>query len=293
MTLKLIKSNVKIKYLIMITCILSIIVLISYFITYQEEMDMISLVQSTAEDINIDNVKKIIATTNGLTYFFNFLLSADFFIIFILIFSISSIFIFGRNIIDDLSNGRGNLIVSRIGYKKYLISNILAQTIFNFIYLIIFFSFLFFISYIFNGNYDLSNGVLCSTNIHQYSSIVSYYINMILTTIFIGIMVSLLTITATVINTIVKNKYAIQLFPLIIYLITLCLGSIIGNLLNDYYTIISTFILDAQIGYIREMFLTNKTSEFISISIFLILFILITVKLYNKNLNKFEKEYIL
>ena len=116
---------------------------------------------------------------------------------------------------------------------------------------------------------------------------------MVLTTISIGIIVSLLTITATLINTIVKNKYIIQLFPLVIYIITLCLGSTIGNLLNNYYDIIAIFVLDAQISYIIEIALTHQTHNVISISVFLILFILITVKLYNKNLNKFEKEYIL
>lgn len=293
MTLQVLKNNLKIKYFSLIFLILTAIVALNYFITYQENLELASLLSSNAMDVNISNVKEIIKATNGLTYFLNFLLSSDFFVIFILIFSISSVFLFGRNIIDDVKNGRGNLIISRIGYKKYLESNILAQTIFNFTFLIIYFSILFFCSYLLNGNYDLSHGVITRRDIRQYDSIIQYYLIIVVKIISVGIIVNLLTVSATLINTYIKNKYIIQLFPLIVYIVTITIGSTIGNILTNYQQGIATFILDAQISYIIDIFFVKNSNHLIEIIVFLTISNILILALYKKNIKKFEREYLL
>lgn len=126
------KKNLKPRNLIILTLLLLVPVAISYYFTNLDYREWVSTYEKNPSDVNLQTVEKIINGHNGLTYFFKFIFATDAIIIFCLLFSTASILFIGSSIIDDLTNGNGTLIVSRISFKKYLQGNIKAQIFFNF-----------------------------------------------------------------------------------------------------------------------------------------------------------------
>ncbi|HHW70204.1 MAG TPA: hypothetical protein GX392_02525 [Clostridiales bacterium] len=295
MVLLHIRRKINFKILLILTFLLLIPVAISYYFTNVNYNNWIDVYESGVSDVNLESLESMISGYNGLSYFFDFIFSSDTILIFCLLFSLVVCLFIGSVIVNDLSDGNGNLIISRISFKKYLRDNIVAQIIFNFAYLFTFFTGLFLLSYFLYGDLGLEGGI--STNyglMIQGESLLSYIGITAIQVLNLSIIITLITILSSLIIVFIKNKYIVQMFPLLYYFITLILGSTIGNINNLLANIFTVFILDVQIHVIVEEYLTRETTgTFFNSIVFIVTLSVINMVLYRMNINTYGKDYIL
>ena len=139
------------KFSIIIGIVLSLIVIASYYSTYIEKKDWISVLNSGADDVDLAKVSNIVAGYNGLYYFESFLYSDDFFIIFCIVLLLGFGISIGSQVFNSLQSNYGNMIISRLSYRKYLKQMLLAQTLYMFTYIISFFLLIIICSLLFMG----------------------------------------------------------------------------------------------------------------------------------------------
>lgn len=294
MTILLLKNNIKKRYIALMTIVLIGIVISDYFFTYQEYMGFVGTLNSNAKDVDYDIVRNVINSYSGLTYFFRFIFLDESIVFFILVFSVCSIRFFGVRVIDDFSSGQGNLIISRTTYKNYITSILKSQTIFNIMYLFVFFTFLFFMSYFIGGKFDLTNEIYTGYKMDQvFHNILAYYLVVSIKIIFLGVIVSLITSLSTLSYVLIKNKYVIQLFPLVYYFMTLAISKVVYSFSERVGKIVTYFVLDLQISNIMKDTLSVYNIEFLSIVVFILGLLAVNIFLYKKNIHTFGKDYIL
>ena len=278
---------------ISIVIILIVISIISFYISLSDKNMFISQLNNPAEDINIESLKTFIQHYNGFKFLFDFWYVSDFYFIFIIALLLFVGIFLSYQIQKHKDESYGNLLVTRISYKKYLNNTLISQslyifsiiTIANFISLII----AFFIGG-FGGNTELGSFKI---------NIIQALIIIFIQNIFMSFIVILINGCSLLISCLIRNKYILQVLPLLIFfifpqLIISTLGNfsdIIGNialpfvLMNELIAIsniINDYVINDRIFY----------SEIIYYLIPILTYFILFIVLYCINLKKNERDYI-
>ncbi len=221
------KRYVKSGYSIISLLISVIPVLISYYFTNQEKLDLYESIASNSSDLDLASAKASLAGINGFTYLFDFLFSSDFYIIFVIILSLSFGIILGSVELKNRKSGFGNMIFSRINLKKGTSNIILAQILYVTIYIIGFFAVLTAVTLII---FPVDNTVEFSVNILLNITSSMQCILLMTEHIFKLLIYSILVVIFTYgISCFINNKYIIPFVPVMIYFVPLLICSLVGN----------------------------------------------------------------
>lgn len=282
------------KFNILIVIAITIPVLISYYTTYLEKNDWQEQINLAPADMNIEVAKQIYNGFTGISYLDRFLFSPDFYIVFVIILFVGFGIHIGATTYKNLQTGFGTLIVSKIGYKKYINTILIAQVLYISTFVFTYFIVLFLFTSIFGGGYSeyLTSNLGEVNGMRHFLTMMGHVVLLLIYTLLTVLITSLVT-------HLIRNKYLIQIIPVTLYFLPLLIASTIGNILlysgsnlfkYTWYFVSDTYLLS---------FYFNKSSSaplidlFWTIAVLPIILILIFWSLYRSNALKFEKDYLI
>ena len=115
-----------------ICTILLVISIVSFTVSLFEKNSFIHQLNSTSPDINIDALNNLIEHYNGFKLIFNFWFVSDLYFIFVAVTLLFLGVFLSYQIQKHKEEAYGNLLVSRIGYKKYLDDTLVSQSLYIF-----------------------------------------------------------------------------------------------------------------------------------------------------------------
>lgn len=280
----------KSKFSIIIGIVLSLIVLASYYYTYLEKREWISVLYSGANDVNLAKVAEIVGGYNGLYYFESFIFSNDYFIIFSIVLLLGFGISIGSQVFTSMQTNYGNMIITRLSYSKYLKKVLLAQTLYMITYIISFFLLVIICSLLFLGaDFNISSpSIFKGVGILQFISISFWSIIQMLFYIIVTILIT------TVSPLFLRNKYIVQLFPFIIVMVSYLAANILGNISPTLSILTSFIVLDNIVLSIKNMYISDQPllTSILHGSAYLVSCIAILIILIGKNINKFKDYFI-
>ncbi len=278
---------------ISIIIILTAISVISFIISLADKKMNIAQLNDPPEFININTLINYIDEYNGFKFIFRFWYVSDFYFIFIVaLFLFIGVFL-SSQIQKHKEGAYGNLIVGRIGYKRYLSNTLVSQSLYIFSVIAITNILSLVIAFIMGG-------VGANTNLSGFD------INYIQALIIIFVQNMLISIIAVLVNgcsllisCYIKNKYILQAFPLFIFLILpQLIASTIGNISDIIAKITLPFVILNELMAVDNLiniYIDNKffpAAEIMTYLIPIISYFILFIVLYYINLKKNERNYI-
>lgn len=281
----------KSKFSIVIGIVLSLIVLASYYTTYLEKKDWISVLNSGSDDVNLAKVTEITEGYNGLYYFESFLYSNDYFIIFCIVLLLGFGISIGSQVFTSIQTNYGNMIITRLTYSKYLKQVLLTQTLYMFTYIISFFLLVIICSLLFLGiDFNIS-----SPSIFKGMGILQFILTSLGSIIQMSFYIIVTILITTVSPLFLRNKYIVQLLPFIIVMVSYLAANILGNISPILSLLTSFVVLDNIVLSIKNMYISDQSllTSILSGFAYLVSCTAILIILIRKNINKFNKDYFL
>lgn len=289
MVISELRRYLKSKYTIISFVMCYLPVCISYYFTYCDKQELYGVIMNPVEDVNIEIAKKQYEGINGFTYLFDFLFSSDYYIIFVIILSLSFGVILGGVEFENRTTGLGNIIFSRIDIRNGTYKILLAQVTYICIYVSAFFAILTSITLIlFSANSNIEFSIIIPLNT---SSSISCLCLIIEHMIRLLIYIILIIVMTYGVSHIVNNKYVVTFVPVMVYFVPLFVASILGYINKNVGIIASYFVADRYYGAIYTRYARGSVSveEETFLPLILIVLSIIMFILYFK---KIKKDYL-
>lgn len=278
---------------ISIIAVLTIIEIISFAISLSDKNMFLSQLNLPAADINITALQKLIEDYNGFKFMFDSWFLSDLYFIFIVALMLFIGIFLSYQVQKHKDDCYGNLLVSRIGYKKYLANTLISQSLYIFSIIAITNLLSLIIAFIFGG---LGNGTdLATFNLNAVQSLSIIFVQ----TMFMSVIMVLINGCSLLVSSFIKNKYFLQAFPLLVFLIIpQLIVSTLGNISDFIGKITMPFVLWNEFmaidNILNEYTIKEKfsVSEVIYYIIPIITYLVLLTVLYLINLKKNEREYI-
>ncbi len=284
------KRYYKSNFNIILTVMLILIVVGSYYVTYLGKLEWTAVYNSGAKDVDLIRVANIISSYTNLAYFEKFIFSGDFFVGFWIIIIIGFGVSIGPSIYTAMQSNYGTMIMTRMSYKKYLIQVLIARILYMVTYVIGFFTVIFALTIVFGkGNVQIPpQSILFGASFGKYLSVL---VLSILHMLAYSIVLLLITTVSTIFF---SNKYIIQMFPFMILMSTYIFANTLGNV-NRLFEGISHFIvIDSIIYNIREVLVTSHPTlinGLIGLT-FIAIGSIIFIAIYKENIKRYGRDYI-
>jgi len=225
-----------------------------------------------------------------------FFLNLDFMMFFWMLCMIGmGVFIGGRSFFI-LQTGYSAIIMTRVPYRKYIKTTLIAQSLYMLTFFLLVFA-IFFICIVIFGGGDL--GVSPISRLGDID-VLTYYLFLAGIILYSTICMITLILISSVSPLFLKNKYMVQFFPIFILLGGYVFAFIFGNI-NELFRFLSSQILFersyfALIGVISPFYADSpqalRSSIIICVSYPLLIIIALFV-IYRFNVRKFEKNCII
>lgn len=282
----------KSKFNILLTILATIPVIISYYFSMQDKVEMQNELALASPDINLEVTKSLVKGFDGFAFLFRFLFSFDYYIIFILILLIGFGTILGTVVINHKKSGYGNMIQTRMPYKSYLKNIIGAQLAYVITFLIFYFICLITVTLLIfpvNSSYPSSIN-LNMTDTSWVSCALTMVVHILQLIIFMVLIVSVTSLS----DVFITNKYILQCLPLMFYFVPLILGSTLGNISSLAARVTKYIISESYLLSIYSFYNTsqNKSITILELLVLPIILIVIICSLYYLNVKKYERNYL-
>lgn len=285
--------------LAIMTFILLVPVLISYFSTFKFYKYWSRILIEQPLDVNLNAVQKMVDNYCGLTYYFNFLFSNDILLVFTIIFMLFVTYFVANNVIEDLKSAYGNVIVTRVDYGKYFLSNLLSTVLFSFIFLFLFFTILYFVSYIFAGKADFTSDLSSIYGLDKIDdNMLNFYAVAMFQVFQIFITASLIVASGTTLSVVIKNKYVLQMFPIIYFVGSGIIAEIIMAFSENLGIKILPFAINKRLNFLQTSFFQlDEVKNIYQINYaspltFIIVMSIIILVVGGLNISKYRKDYL-
>lgn len=273
--------------------ILLLTAIISYVISLSDKNMFISQMSLNDETINIEALKTLIEHYNGFEFVFDFWFTSDFYFIFIITLMLFIGVFLSFQIQKHKEDFYGNLYVSRIGFKKYLDSIIISQSLYIFSIITIINIIQLFVAFIFGG-FGYSTEI-CIYNINY----IQAFIIILIQNFIVSIVTILINACSLLSAAFIKNKYILQALPLFAFII---LPQLIASTLGNISTVVGNVALPfvvwnefKAIDNILNNYAVDENLLFSSIVYHLIpivTYFFIFIILYFINIKKNERDYL-
>lgn len=266
---------------------------ISYYFTWKEKLDWLTQYQSPDPDIS--DASSLLTIANGYnayTYLGKFLLSNDFMIFFLFALFIGFTAVSGVTLCRHCNSGYGNLLVSRMGFNRYCKNVMVAQNLYILTILAIFFAAQFIVTFfVFPVNNDVPTVTVWS--LHDTRSalqkLMPLVIQCVLITIFVLLMLNLTLLSAGII----RNRYAIQFVPLLVFFVPSILIRWIQTINYDFGTQLAFLSPDGFLYSYQNLVISDQSFFQTILSFFTFpAIILIAILLLRGVCKRFEREYL-
>lgn len=189
---------------------------LSYYFTWAEKKDW--LAQYQHPDPDIINPAGLLITAKGYnayTYLSQFLFSVDPIALFILILLIGFALVSGVTLCRDCNEGYGNLLVSRIGFKQYCRTVVVAQNLYIATAMAVFFLIQFAVTFLlFPVDKEVpTQWALGNDPGDAMHKLLPMLIQCVIILVFVLLILNITLLLASVI----RNRYVLQFIPLVIY----------------------------------------------------------------------------
>lgn len=251
------KLYFKSKLNIIIVLAFAVIVLLSYFESFQSVQSLRSSLDTGLASEEIVAIQGVIDGTSGVSFFINFLFSSDYLVLAVLILGVGTCSVSSITNTAHLQSGYGSLIVARSGYRKYLRNITFAQIIYNFTFI--------FLLLILSGGISTviappaANATLnININIRERAAGFICFIT-ILQCMFISLYVVLTNQLTALFCLYTSNKFIIPIIPVLLFFLPFLAAVFLGNTgVMSFLTYVapSSFIL-----CIERFFSTNAASS--------------------------------
>lgn len=282
----------------LVILLITIPVVISYYIT---NLEMNSFKKEVTQipppsDLDIEFTTLLVEEGyNGMAYLSNFLFSSDFYIIFVIILLMGFGVHIGSVTYRNLVSGFGSIIIPKIGYKKYILSLLSAQILYVSTFISSYFITLFLFSFLIWGGYskEVIASILPFTNGLEHFMLMIYHIFLLV------VYICLIILITSLLTSIIKNSYLLQITPFLLYLIPLIFSGLFGNLLynldSSMYQLTWYFFSDNYLLSIYNFLATDASiqSKVLTITALPIMLVFIFLVAYTFNVKKYEKGYLL
>lgn len=273
-----------------ISLVLIIITGISYYSTYLDKDGWAKVLKSGAKDFNIEKTQEIVNSYTATYYFENLLFSGNTSILIAMVILIGLGIAISSKSFEAMSSNYGTMVITRTSYKKYLLTTLLAQATYVMIFIVTFFSLIYFLSVlIIPGGFSPS-----SSSILKGISSLKYSLFILISIVHMAAYITLVVLIASVSPVFLKNKYAIQFLPFAIVMITYLLGNIIGSINQDFGLVSSFMVINGILFAFKNAFTSTQSIVVILLQSFsfIILALIVLIKGYKMNLKSFTKDYI-
>ncbi|MBP3339112.1 MAG: hypothetical protein J6L69_06890 [Lachnospiraceae bacterium] len=280
------KRYLRSKYIFIMSILCLTPIIISYYFTNVDKVELYDNIISNSSDFNLDAGIRHYEGINAFTYLFDFIFSPDFYIIFVIVLSMSLGVIFGGTELKNRTTGFGNMIFSRINVQKGNIQILLSQIVFSIIFIVVFFTIITIITLLlFPVNEGKGFTIVIPMQITSISQCVYLLIEHI-SKLLIYI-VSVVCITYGI-SYYVSNKYIILFVPLIVYMVPLFVCSIVGSFFKPLGNVLSYLVADQYLLSIYDRCTSRNVdlgSELI-LPVTLVIIALILLCNYCRNINR-------
>lgn len=279
------------KFTLLLTLVLSLIVITSYYSTFLQKKEWVQVLNSGATDVNLEMVSSIIESYTGLYYFEQFLLSSDYLWVFCIILLIGLGVGVGAEPFIALQSNYGTLLMTRMMYATYLRNILAAQALYVLIYILSFFTGVLIITLlVFSGDLTVpASSALSELSMVSYAAILTG-------TIFHIILFMIATLfLATVSPIFFDNRYIVQMVPLMIVIVCIIIGGTLGNINGMWAQLVLPFSLNQVIHTLYYRFITDMSSAEMIIQglTYIGICIIIFGIVYRYNVRKFGGDYLL
>ncbi|WP_350343130.1 hypothetical protein PRVXT_002410 [Proteinivorax tanatarense] len=281
----------KSKFNFVLIFFMSILVALSYYSTYLDKQEWIKVLNSGAEDVNLAAVEKMVNGYTGVAYFDRFIFG-DFYIVFILVALIGFGIHLCSTTFSNLQSGYGSLLVSRLGYERYIKNLVIAQVLYIFTFILLFHTVLLLGSIAIGGT-GFAQDITTFTrlgDINGINYIFALTAQIIMGPIFVSLVVSLVSLSTPYL----KNKYLIQISPFFVYFIFLFISSTIGNISPTFGTVTRYFVPDSFLKsvYFNSISHTSLLDTVLSFVALPLLLLALTIYMYSVNVESYTEDYI-
>lgn len=278
---------IKSKFNFIMVSILTLVGLLSYYISYVNKQMWISQRGSGAEDINYKALEEVINNYTGMQFLLDFLFESEFYQVFIILL-IAGVGIFLSVIpFEQKESGYGNMILIRTNYKRYFTTLLISQALYITTLITAVMFILLIVGFIVGG---INFSPVGEEGLSFFSKLSLALLHIILL-IFYTVLLSSISLLSMIYF---KNKYIIQISPLVAFMIIpVLLGSTLANISTTLGTIIYYFIPFTTLQIVRDIVTTDigMQSILMSFTPFVILTI-VFIYLYKINLDKFLSSYL-
>ncbi|SCP98281.1 hypothetical protein [Anaerobium acetethylicum] len=273
---------------IVIVFILVAVAVISFFISYNDKSAFVVQLTSDSPDLNKQALINLIDSYKGNTFIFDFWYTSDFSTLFIMILFMWMGISFSSVPMLQKDSGFGNFIITRYDYKKYIRDIIIAQSLCIISVVFIVMVLMFVIATVMGGGISsLTYGIYKLSAAGSIVIILLQFLELIMCAILINGISLLISVW-------IKNKYIIQIFPIVgFFLLPILIGSVIPNFIPSVTKIILLLIpLDTLKGI--YMILQDKMDFGVILYSLIPFFIygFLFVFIYIVNRNQFTENYL-
>lgn len=242
---RLVKSKTSV-----IILILLIVSAVSFFMSYSEKQMFIDQLNNDfSADLNRTALTELLNSYTGLKFLFDFWFNSDFSQISMFILYVWTGIFLSPVLAAQRENGFGNMIMIRKSYKHAALAVFGAQSLYIFVILAVTTVLQVLLSFIFGG-------------FGATVSIGEYQLSFSLALLVILIQIIIMTVYTVLANgialffgTIIKNKYAIQALPLLIFaLLPMLTAATIGNLSSLFAAVVIYFEPNNVVNIISNVF---------------------------------------
>lgn len=293
--LNMIKNQIRVFYKSLVNIIMALAALIpavlSYYETYASKLEVIEAIQSSTVLAEKQDFQKVLDGMNGLAYFLNYIFSSEYIAISTLIIGLGVCIVAGTTNKNQMTSGYGNLLVVRIGYKKYLQEMLVAQVVYTFTYTILFLTVLLAASLIWSFPASFSN-ISCNSNVRNYDAAL-IIMTLICQIILLAVYITMVNVISALTCVFIRNKYVIQTVPLIIFFVPYVAAIFIGSGAIGRKLLLWL----APVNYllsINQLFNMAQTtvSKVLSLTLLPVILLLIGIVLALLNLHKYKEDYL-
>lgn len=269
-------------------------VVMSYYTTWLQKMDWLLQYQNPDDDVaDPETLITMAKGYNCFTYLSDFLFSSDFMIFFLWILMIGFAAVSGTMLYRHCQDGYGNILVSRIGFRRYLKDIVIAQNLYILTVMLVYFVILVGVTAIIFPPGESEYYVTYLTYYNDTTKIVSLLLQLVKQYMVIMVYVLLVLNITLFSGSVVRNRYVIQFIPILVYLIPILFITILESFcypLAVKLLIISpnTYLFSYYALMIKEQSQLNGILNFVVVPV---IFLVIIGVLW-KSCSRLEKSYV-
>lgn len=273
----------------LVVVVLILVSLISFASSYEEKTEFIEMYQtSTDEDLSMERLKMVIDNYTGLMFFIDFM-EGEFSCLEIMVLLMWTGIFLSSVLLEHKNNGYGNHLVTRMGYKKYALTQLLTQSVYILIVIGIA-TVAQIVVACFIGGFEGCSIYVNGQEVGTWGVIIYIVVQMLIVWLHIAMFNGI----TLMISMVVKNKYFLQACPIGVFCV---LPIVLDGIINDSPQWLADFAVYMRADEVMKMVSTITQNRFRSDIVIMhvtvmVMYAVILVMITAKNIERNKRNYV-